>query len=93
MRRVRTGRILIMRVGSKGEVTIPVEIREQLGLLPLCEVELEVVGDAVQIRRVEGGSGARGRSLVAQLRGRGSVAMTTDEIMALTRGAEDSDAR
>ena len=77
-----------MRITTKGQVTIPVEIREKLGLLPNSEVEFEVVGQAVRIRKVRRASevGRRGKSIVQRLRGRGSVRMTTDEILALTRG-------
>ena len=77
-----------MRITSKGQVTIPVEIRERLGLLPDSEVEFEVVGNAVRIRKTRHARRGRGASLVARLRGRGSVKMTTDEILALTRGDE-----
>ena len=31
-----------MRITSKGQVTMPIEIRERLGLLPNSEVEFEV---------------------------------------------------
>jgi AbrB family looped-hinge helix DNA binding protein len=76
-----------MRVTSKGQVTIPIEIREQAGLMPHTEVEFELDGAAVRIRRsrptVRPGRGDR---IVARLRGSGDVAMSTDEIMALTRG-------
>jgi AbrB family looped-hinge helix DNA binding protein len=76
-----------MRITSKGQVTIPIEIREKLGLLPNHEVEFEVVGNAVRIRKARArGRRSRGRSLVARLRGKGSVRMSTDEILALTRG-------
>lgn len=77
-----------MRVTTKGQVTIPVEIREKLGLLPDTEVEFEVVGQVVRMRKVRRpqGAGRRGKSIVARLRGRGSVRMSTDEILALTRG-------
>ena len=77
-----------MRITTKGQVTIPVEIREKLGLLPNSEVEFEVVGRAVRMRKVRmvKGAGRRGNSIVQRLRGRGSVRMTTDEILALTRG-------
>ena len=76
-----------MRITSKGQVTIPVEIRERLGLLPNSEVEFEVEGSTVRIRKARGGRAkGRGRSIVAQLRGRASAGMTTDQIMALTRG-------
>jgi AbrB family looped-hinge helix DNA binding protein len=77
-----------MRISSKGQVTIPQEIREQLGLLPGTEVEFSIDGNAASVRRVDGLS--RGQALVARLRERGARArttgMTTDEIMALTRG-------
>ncbi len=77
-----------MKITTKGQVTIPVEIREKLGLLPDTEVEFEIVGNAVRMRKVRraGRAGRRGKSIVDRLRGRGSVRMTTDEILALTRG-------
>ena len=78
-----------MRITPKGQVTIPVEIREKLGLLPSCEVEFEVVGNAVRIRRARARARrkeSRGRSVIEHLRGKGSVRMSTEEILALTRG-------
>jgi AbrB family looped-hinge helix DNA binding protein len=77
-----------MRITTKGQVTIPVEIREKLGLLPDTEVEFEIVGQAVRMRKVRraGGAKRRGKSIVQRLRGRGSVRMSTDQILALTRG-------
>jgi AbrB family looped-hinge helix DNA binding protein len=78
-----------VRITSKGQVTIPVEIRERLGLLPNSEVEFEVEGNAVRIRKARGKrASGRGRSVVAHLRGRATSGMTTEEIMALTRGAK-----
>ena len=77
-----------MRITSKGQVTIPAAIREQAGLLPHTEVEFEFDGKAVRMRRAKTGKRAgRGARLVAHLRGRGDVAMSTDAIMALTRDA------
>jgi AbrB family looped-hinge helix DNA binding protein len=77
-----------MKITTKGQVTIPVEIRERLGLFPNSEVEFEVTGQTVRIRKVRRADarGRRGKSIVERLRGRGSVQMTTDEILALTRG-------
>jgi AbrB family looped-hinge helix DNA binding protein len=76
-----------MKITTKGQVTIPVEIREKLGLLPDTEVEFEIVGSAVRMRKVQkSGRARRGKSIVERLRGRGSVRMSTDEILALTRG-------
>jgi AbrB family looped-hinge helix DNA binding protein len=74
-----------MRLTTKGQVTIPLEIREHLGLLPYTEVEFEIDGDAVKIRKKRQ-SRQRGRTIVEHLRGRGTRRMTTDEILALTRG-------
>ncbi|MGO9266725.1 MAG: AbrB/MazE/SpoVT family DNA-binding domain-containing protein [Candidatus Binataceae bacterium] len=75
-----------MRITSKGQVTIPAEIREQAGLLPHMEVDFEFDGKVVRMfpaaRRTAEGRGAR---LVAHLRGRGDVTMSTDAIMSLTR--------
>lgn len=73
-----------MRLTTKGQVTIPQEIRERLGLLPNTEVVFDVVGDSVRIRKAP--TQGRGRALIDRMRGTGTVKMTTDEIMALTRG-------
>lgn len=74
-----------MKITSKGQVTIPQEIRERLGLLPDTEVEWHVRGEVAVIRKRRG-RGRRGRALVERMSGRGTVRMTTDEILALTRG-------
>lgn len=75
-----------MRITSKGQVTIPQDIREQLGLLPETDVEFEIDGNTVRIRKARAPRGRRGEKLVAHLRSRGSGRLTTDQIMALTRG-------
>lgn len=75
-----------MRVTTKGQVTIPIEIRERFGFLPHTEVRFVVEGDSVRIERSNDLGGRRGRRIVDHLAGRGKVRMTTDEILALTRG-------
>ena len=72
-----------MRVTSKGQVTIPQAIRDQLGIQPGTEVGFEVDGEAVRI--VKTAPSTRGRVLVDRLRGSGHGRMSTDEILALTR--------
>jgi bifunctional DNA-binding transcriptional regulator/antitoxin component of YhaV-PrlF toxin-antitoxin module len=75
-----------VRITSKGQVTIPADICERAGLLPHPEVEFEFDSDVVRIVRAKvGKKDGRGARLVAHLRGRGDVAMSTDAIMALTR--------
>ena len=73
-----------MRVTSKGQVTIPLPIRERMGLLPETEVEFNVEGDRVVLRKAKKKSG-RGKAIVAHMRGKVTSGMSTDEIMALTR--------
>ena len=74
-----------MRLTSKGQVTIPVEIRERLGLVPGTIVDFEVEGETVRMTMPKNGQD-RGTSLVQAMRGRGDVDLSTDKIMALTRG-------
>jgi len=77
-----------VQVTSKGQVTIPQEIRNRLGLLPHTKVVFELSRDHARIRKAkpEAGESARGRLVLEALRGTGDVRMSTDEIMALTRG-------
>ena len=75
-----------MRITSKGQVTIPLELREKLGLLPNTEVEFTIDRDAVRITKAKSGARSRGREIVEHMRGRGTGALTTDQIMKLTRG-------
>jgi AbrB family looped-hinge helix DNA binding protein len=76
-----------MRITTKGQVTIPLEIRERLGLLPYSEVEFDIIGDSVRIRKKKEGRG-RGHRLVEHLRRapKPIPGMTTNQLMALTRG-------
>lgn len=73
-----------MKITTKGQVTIPVDIRERLGLLPDTEVQFRVRGNVAILEKTKGRT-RRGTDVVNRLRGRGSVKMTTDEILALTR--------
>lgn len=76
-----------MQITSKGQVTIPQDVRNRLGLLPHTEVEFELAGDHARIRKAGHSPGARSRGsrVMEALRGSATVRMSTDEIMALTR--------
>ena len=79
-----------MRITSKGQVTIPQALREKTGLLPYVEVEFELDGKDLRIRRARKPTReTRGQILVRRLQGTGSGKLTTDEIMKLTRGEDD----
>ncbi len=79
-----------MRITTKGQVTIPQEIRDELGLLPNTEVTFDIVDGEARLRKADriGKRLSRGDGVVAHLRSvRPSNKLTTDEIMALMRGA------
>ena len=76
-----------MRITTKGQVTIPLDIREKLGLLPWTEVEFRLDRDGVRMTK-KAGTKSRGRRLLDAMRNapRPKPGMTTDQLMALTRG-------
>jgi antitoxin PrlF len=91
-----TGRSITTTLTVKGQITIPQDIRERLGLLPGTHVVFDVVGDSVRIRKAA--RQRRGDALIARMRAIGHGArgprLTTDQIMALTRGEpRDDDSR
>lgn len=76
-----------MKLTTKGQVTIPLSIRERLGLLPWTEVEFDVVNDSVRIRK-KTTVGGRGQRVVEAMRRapKPKRGMSTDQLMAFTRG-------
>lgn len=70
-----------MRVTQKGQVTIPLAVRQALGIRPGSEVRFELDEDGARL--VAGAPDAAAE--VARMRGAGDVPLTTDEILALTR--------
>lgn len=77
-----------MRITSKGQVTIPKELRDRLGLLPGTEVEFIEENGEARVRKVAG-SRRRGEEFIAHLREAGKhYTMTTEEVMRLTRGED-----
>ena len=70
-----------MRVTQKGQVTIPLGVRQALGIQTGTDVAFEL--DKCGARLVV--EPARAAREIARMRGAGDVAMTTDEILALTR--------
>jgi len=85
-----------MRVTTKGQVTIPKEIRERLGIAPGSEVDfVERSNGAVELVRSaerEMHEKALRRSLddwFLRVEGTGDSGLSTDDIMAMTRDAVD----
>ena len=80
-----------MNITSKGQVTIPIEIRRKLGLLPNTSVEFELKGNAVLLKKTPS-QGGKGAERLAHLQEAGrrhfNRKWTTEKIMALTRGED-----
>jgi antitoxin PrlF len=78
-----------MKITSKGQVTIPKEIRESLGLLPGTEVEFIEENGEARVRKLRGGRN-RGDEIIEHLLNAdgGDIPLSTDEIMRLTRGED-----
>jgi len=80
-----------MRVSTKGQVTIPKEIRDRAGIAPGTEVEFGGEGELVTLRRAARRTRpgkTRGEKIVDALRGSRTANknLSTDEIMKLLRG-------
>lgn len=71
-----------MRVTQKGQVTIPLEVRRALGIHPGSDVQFEIEESGARLV-VDGQQAA---DEIARMRGAGSGDLSTDEILALTRG-------
>ena len=75
-----------MKITSKGQVTIPQDLRERFGLLPNTEVEFVPTADGRELRLLKSAkSSGRGRALVERLRGRGTSKLSTDELLKMMR--------
>ncbi len=73
-----------MKVTTKGQVTIPLHVRQKAGIVAGSEVEFCEETGRIYLRKV--GNSGRGRALIKQMAGQGNVRMSTDEILSLTRG-------
>ena len=74
-----------VKLNSKGQVTIPAELRRSHGFVEGDEVE--VIADGATLRIVHAGREAsRGERVVDRMRGRATTTSTTDELMELLRG-------
>lgn len=70
-----------MKVGERGQVTIPKEIRNQLGLGPGTEVTFRLRGGVVELHKAPGPQ----REAVRRLYGRKRFPGGTDELLKLLR--------
>jgi AbrB family looped-hinge helix DNA binding protein len=82
-----------MRITTKGQVTIPQDVRERAGLMPGTDVDFEIEAGVVRLIKTtrDAPRPTRGQRLVDRLRGAGEFGMTTDEVVALMRGPPASE--
>lgn len=77
-------RAMATTVTSKGQVTIPKPVRDRLGIKPGNAVDFELTQDGrIVLVKIGGG---RHVSRFEAMRGRAGPGLTTNDIMALTRG-------
>ena len=71
-----------MRVTTKGQVTIPKNVREVLGIIPETEIDFREDNGKFYIVKV---NKPKNTGQFKKLRGIATAKMSTDEIMSLTR--------
>jgi AbrB family looped-hinge helix DNA binding protein len=74
-----------VKLNSKGQVTIPADLRRRHGFSEGDEVEVIEDGNTLRIVHSEPAE-TRGHRIVSRLRGRATTNRSTDELMALLRG-------
>lgn len=74
------------RVTSKGQVTIPKRVRDRLNIKRGTAVDFDLAPDGRVTLVKASGRASAGRSAFAKIRGTATARMTTEQIMALTRG-------
>jgi len=80
-----------MRISSKGQVTVPKELRDRAGIQPGAEVDFGFENGVITLRPVPANERigpTRGQRMVAALRGSATAnrGIPTDELMKLLRG-------
>lgn len=79
-----------MKVTVKGQITIPIALRERFGLIPGTEVEFVATDGTLQMkpRKQTRRMASAFDHWLVKAAGSAKQRMTTDEIMAMTRGED-----
>jgi AbrB family looped-hinge helix DNA binding protein len=75
-----------VRVNSKGQVTIPLELRRHFGIDEQTEIEFAATEDGIVLVIRNGSDGQLAVERMRAARQRATHELSTDEIMRLTRG-------
>lgn len=73
-----------MRISSKGQITIPIDIRSKFGFFPDTEITFVEKEDGILLKKYQNKNN-RGSKLILNMSGKSTVKMSTDTIMKLTR--------
>jgi AbrB family looped-hinge helix DNA binding protein len=74
-----------MKLNSKGQVTIPADLRHRHGFMEGDEVDVVEDGNVLRIVHRTAGE-SRGARIVTRMRGRATDGRSTDDLMDLLRG-------
>jgi len=74
-----------MKLNSKGQVTIPADLRHRHGFAEGDDVDVVEDGSSLRIMHRTAGE-TRGERIVNRIRGRATTGLSTDELMDLLRG-------
>ncbi len=74
-----------MRITTKGQVTIPKDIREILGITPKSEIDFREKNGKIYLVKTDNSEKSDTTSKFKKLRGIATANMSTEEIMKLTR--------
>jgi AbrB family looped-hinge helix DNA binding protein len=77
-----------MKLTSKGQVTIPLRLREKFGLFPATEVAFEESEGGVLIKPAAASRRRQAERWLRHARGSATAKLTSDDIMSLTRGED-----
>jgi AbrB family looped-hinge helix DNA binding protein len=77
---------ITVKLTSKGQVTIPLALREKFGLLPATEVTFEEAEGGVLIKPAAASRRRQTERWLKRARGSATAKLTTEQIMSLTRG-------
>lgn len=78
-----------MKLTVKGQVTVPIAVRRQLGLKPGSEVEFVARDGIAELRPVHKAKPSQPLpDWIVKMTGTATSGMSTDELMRLTRGED-----
>lgn len=75
--------MVTVQINEHGQITLPADLLNQLGLKPGDPVQVQAVGNAIEVRgqAVQ----TKGEQLINAMRGRATAGLSTDQVLDITR--------